>query len=147
MRALGKRWCRGCSDWLPANDVGRQGTCKPCANAEYRAQYATDGRAIRARAKARKRGVSPLPLFAADLLTESFGGLCAYCPAEADSWDHILPIASSGDTAPGNVVPACTSCNSSKKAGEVLAWLSRTGRVPNAALWDVLALDYLATVA
>ena len=72
---FGLRWCRGCSAWLVAESVLRQGVCRECANAEYRANYARDGRAIRARVYARKRNVEPLPVEAQELLLDQFDGL------------------------------------------------------------------------
>ena len=81
-----------------------------------------------------------MPKIARELLLEQFDGRCAYCRATATTWDHLTPIARGGKTEPGNIVPACISCNSSKNASVLITWLERTGRVPNAALWDVLAL-------
>lgn len=142
-RALGLAWCRGCQDWLPIGDVTKQGACRPCVNAEYREHYAADGRAIRARVHARRRSVDPLPVIAADHLLEQFEGTCAYCPAPATTWDHVRPVRDGGQTAPGNVVPACATCNSSKKATDVFIWLDETGRTPSPSLFDVLALEML----
>lgn len=137
---FGLRWCRGCSAWLVAESVLRQGVCRECANAEYRANYARDGRAIRARVYARKRNVEPLPVEAQELLLDQFDGLCAYCHNTATTWDHIVPVRDGGRTVPGNVVPACVSCNSSKKCAEVLDWCDRTGRDISRVL-DVLLLN------
>lgn len=80
----------------------------------------------------------------AEYLTEQFEGRCAYCPDEATTWDHVIPVAQGGDTTPGNTVPACLSCNSSKKDAEVWSWLVLTCRTPNPALLDVLALMEVA---
>lgn len=45
-------------------------------------------------------------------------GLCYYCgkkfPAKELTLDHIVPLARGGTTTPGNVVPACLSCNKNK---------------------------------
>ncbi|MFC8201685.1 HNH endonuclease [Streptomyces sp. NPDC057298] len=105
--------------------------------------YAADGRAIRARGHARRRSVDPLPVIAADHLLEQFEGTCAHCPAPATTWDHVRPVRDGGQTAPGNVVPACATCNSSKKATDVFTWLDATGRTRSPALFDVLALEML----
>jgi 5-methylcytosine-specific restriction endonuclease McrA len=82
-----------------------------------------------------------MPAVAIEYLTEQFGGHCAYCEAEATTWDHVIPIVNGGATVPGNVVPACLSCNSSKKDSEVFVWLVRTGRMPSPHLIDVLILE------
>jgi len=142
--AGGERWCRGCRDWLPAGVVTRQGACRACLNREWRDRYAGDPGRIRSRVHARKRGVGPVPILGAGLLLELFDRRCAYCQAEATTWDHVVPVARGGKTEAGNIVPACSSCNSSKKASLLASWLARTGRAPNPALWDVLALDPLA---
>ena len=142
--ARGERWCRGCRDWLPAAVVTRQGACCSCVNREWRDRYAGDPARIRSRVHARKRGVDPVPILGAELLLEQFDRRCAYCSAAATTWDHIVPVARGGKTEAGNIVPACPSCNSSKKASSLASWLERTERVPNPTLWDVLALDPLA---
>lgn len=143
-RALGFAWCRGCEKWLQIADVARQGACQPCLNAEYRERYALDGEAIRRRVYARKRSIEPMPIVGGEYLIEQFEGVCAYCPDPSSTWDHIIPVAAGGQTVPGNIVPACGSCNSSKCDSEVFEWLVRTGRTPHFALLDVLLLHEVA---
>ncbi len=144
LRYFGLRWCRGCAAWLISDAViPNQGVCRDCANSEYRTNYARDGRAIRARVYARKRSIEPLPIEAQEILTEWFGGCCAYCDAKATTWDHVVPVRDGGRTEPGNVVPACATCNSSKKCADVLDWCGRTGRDPSRVI-DVLLLNEVA---
>ena len=140
MAALGLRWCRGCRAWLAIAVVDKRGVCRPCANAEYRAHYAANPGAIRSRVHARKRGVAPVPLEGAEVIMDRFGGVCAYCPSPPTTWDHVVPVSAGGLTVPGNVVPACVSCNSSKGTSDVWDWLLATGRVPSDALLSTLAL-------
>jgi hypothetical protein len=45
-----------------------------------------------------------------------------------------------GRTEPANVVPACTICNSSKRANDVWDWLAKTGRSPHPAFFDRVIL-------
>lgn len=142
-KADGQAWCRGCSGWLPVGQV-KSGACREHHAAEYRAHYAANPAPISRRNNARRRGVQPVPAVGAEYLTEQFGGQCAYCQATAATWEHVHPVARGGLTSPGNVVPACQPCNSSKKDSDVIAWLSRTGRTPNPALFDVLALEEAA---
>lgn len=140
MAAAGLSWCRGCASWLPSADI-RSGVCKSHAAAEYRAQYARNPDAIRQRARARRRGVAPVVPLAAAYLTEQFDGRCAYCPAPATSWDHVVPITRGGLTVPGNIVPACLSCNASKNNSDVWEWLvGKPDRDPHPALLDVVDL-------
>lgn len=140
MAAVGLAYCRGCADWLPKVQV-RDGACQPHRAAEYRAQYAANPTAIRQRVRARKRDVDPLPVVGIEYLTEQFEGRCAYCPTAAATWDHVVPIVRGGRTEPGNIVPACVSCNSSKKATDVFEWLTATARTPHPAFFDVLTLE------
>lgn len=143
MAIIGLKWCRGCADWLQSTRVRKQGVCRECANAEYRRSYARDGRAIKARVHARKRGIAPVPVIAQDILTEWFEGSCVYCTAPANTWDHIIPISKGGETVPANIAPACVSCNSSKKDSDVLDWCEATGRDPHRVL-EILILNEVA---
>lgn len=123
-RALGRSWCRGCEEWLPAVDVTEQGACKPCVNAEYRQRYAANPEPIRQRVYARKRGLEPIPVWWALDRIEAFGGLCAYgCGDPGDTWDHIWPVSRGGQSTTGNLVPASRSCNSSKHARNPWPWV------------------------
>lgn len=56
-----------------------------------------------------------------------YDGRCAYCFDLADTVDHVTPRARGGKHEVGNVVPACRSCNSTKKDRTPLEWL---GPVP-----------------
>lgn len=111
--AQGDSWCRGCRAWLPLSTV-RSGVCRPCANAEYRATYASDGAAVRAQKAARKRRLAVIPAW---WRQEHLTGPCAYgCGRPATTLDHIWPVARGGESRPGNLAPACGSCNSRKGA-------------------------------
>ncbi len=62
-------------------------------------------------------------------------GVCHYCGqhvgAAALTLDHVVPVARGGRSTKGNVVPACASCNASKRcltpAEQVLERLAREG--------------------
>lgn len=47
---------------------------------------------------------------------EFYGGKCWVCRADADSIDHIIPLARGGSNWPSNLRPACRKCNSAKGA-------------------------------
>ena len=75
--------------------------------------------------KARRRGalgsVSPAQWREVVAL---YAGRCAYC-GSADSaltQDHVIPVARGGSHYPWNIVPACMSCNCSKKARTPTEW-------------------------
>jgi len=129
-------------EWKPLILV-HGGLCKPHINEETRERYASDSRfrmERRQHAHGRKRGVSPIPLEGQEIILEEFRGECAYCDSEATTWDHVVPITENGRTTPGNIVPACVGCNSSKKHREVFSWLESTGRVPKDAFFDRIIL-------
>jgi 5-methylcytosine-specific restriction endonuclease McrA len=53
-------------------------------------------------------------------------GICHYCgrPAQPSelTMDHVVPLARGGNTAKGNVVPACKACNNRKKQLLPMEW-------------------------
>jgi 5-methylcytosine-specific restriction endonuclease McrA len=52
-----------------------------------------------------------------------FGHRCAYCGAGGDLHiEHVVPISKGGGHAIGNIVPACESCNYSKRDHNPDAW-------------------------
>ena len=53
---------------------------------------------------------------------EYFDYECAYCGAEADSIDHIIPRHKKGDNSPNNLVAACLPCNQSKDTKAIELW-------------------------
>ena len=55
-----------------------------------------------------------------------FNYSCAYCAAECNiTRDHIIPVHNNGTDYIFNVVPACSRCNSSKGASDVVDWYTR----------------------
>lgn len=41
---------------------------------------------------------------------------CVYCGSkQVKRWDHIIPIKKGGETVLGNMIPACSSCDDSKR--------------------------------
>ncbi|MBM6875783.1 HNH endonuclease [Fusobacterium mortiferum] len=52
-----------------------------------------------------------------------FNGKCAYCGAEEElTKDHVIPLSAGGKLELKNIIPACVSCNSSKKDKEWVEW-------------------------
>ncbi|UIW13337.1 HNH endonuclease [Mycobacterium phage Marge] len=60
---------------------------------------------------------------------------CFYCEAPGPmSMDHVVPISRGGRHSIGNIVPACISCNSSKRDRTVVEWrLSKRGHIARVA--------------
>lgn len=59
-----------------------------------------------------------------------FGGECAYCghtmrKGERLTRDHLVPVSCGGLTIQSNIVPACSSCNSSKQDYEWREWFMK----------------------
>lgn len=144
--SINEKWCTRCKAWhsrfiflkdasrgdgLAASCRGYRTPPRPATSEEiaerkrrsYREYYAGNGGPrIRSRNYARKRHHAPIPSWwREDLL--AFG--CAYCDAAATTVDHVIPLSASGPTTPGNLVPACTSCNSQKKASDPQPWIDR----------------------
>jgi 5-methylcytosine-specific restriction endonuclease McrA len=52
-----------------------------------------------------------------------FGHRCAYCGADGDLHiEHVVPISKGGPHSIGNIIPACESCNYSKRDHDVETW-------------------------
>ena len=52
-----------------------------------------------------------------------FGHRCAYCGSDGDLHiEHVVPISKGGPHSIGNIIPACKSCNFSKRDSEAEAW-------------------------
>lgn len=61
-----------------------------------------------------------------ELCKAYFSNTCAYCgDASTLTKDHVDPLANGGRLNISNVVPACKSCNSSKKDSNWLAWYQK----------------------
>jgi 5-methylcytosine-specific restriction endonuclease McrA len=94
-------------------------------------RFSTPTPAARARYAKRRRGRvaradNDLTTGQWDSLRAAWGG-CAYCGAGdvALQRDCVMPISRGGRYTVENVVPACGSCNASKRNDEVTSWLRR----------------------
>lgn len=125
-RSIGEGWCRACEKWH--RGIDKRGLCREHARANERQRYSSDTlfrEDRKNRAAIRTRGVPLVPPDARISLLEEFSGECAYCTAAPDSWDHVVPVSRGGLTEPWNIVPACRSCNSRKRARDPYEWLDR----------------------
>lgn len=86
---------------------------------KLKAQRRRSGNARRARKQA-AQVAGPVSMRVYRDVVES--GDCVYCGAEADTVDHIQPLARGGHEAEYNLVPACDYCNSSKCASPLTDW-------------------------
>lgn len=126
MSQQGLRWCRQCQRWLNSELVAKNGLCKSHEAENARIRYATNARYRRERRQhtySRKRKCEPItPEVQIQVLLE-FDGRCAYCDAIATTFDHIIPISKGSNSNLPNIVPACTTCNPSKKNRDVFDWI------------------------
>ena len=53
---------------------------------------------------------------------------CIYCGKDPKRWDHFHPVSRGGDTVPGNLVPACGSCDDSKGKKTLVEWAETNGK-------------------
>lgn len=146
----GLKWCGRCREWHqrerfgsdPSRADGKASTCRgrvarfaepdgpliefgKCVSTRkrYRDYYAGDGGgAIRARISARRRGLEPIPDW---WRQEQLERGCAYCGKLATTSDHFIPVSRGGKSEPGNLIPACISCNSKKGDSDPLLWLDK----------------------
>jgi|688.fasta_scaffold182956_2 5-methylcytosine-specific restriction endonuclease McrA len=100
---------------------------------EYSKQYQKDNPHVPKRAKRKRKsrmaGVGVLHISAKDWnrLVARHHGKCFYCGASGRmSMDHVVPISRDGRHSIGNVLPACITCNSSKRNRTIMEW--RLGR-------------------
>lgn len=47
---------------------------------------------------------------------------CAYCPGQAETVDHVIPLVRGGTNREGNLAPCCTSCNVRKSDRLLIEW-------------------------
>ncbi|MBM4557992.1 hypothetical protein GS466_23695 [Rhodococcus hoagii] len=59
-------------------------------------------------------------------LVDRHRGCCFYCGSSGRmSMDHVVPLFRGGVHSIGNIVPACTACNSSKRTRTIMEWRLR----------------------
>lgn len=134
----GARRCVFCGEWKPL-DIGyhRNGgtehrlDCKVCYN--IRRQQNKAKKMHSDFIGGQKRRGEDAPAFSHQDWKEVliyFNGECAYCGCTPRrsvklTKDHVVPISTGGRTVPSNMVPACSSCNSSKNSEEFKTWFMK----------------------
>lgn len=136
-------WCNKCQKWLPSEQI-KGGQCK-LHRAEYaRLRYHNDYKHRLERKQhshSRKRQLFPIPSYIQEEILAKFDGRCAYCFNAATTWDHVVPVSRGGNSTPGNIIPCCQSCNSSKKDRDLYEWIeTKDINTLHPDLLDILAL-------
>lgn len=114
------RKCLACSaDIAPEANLRRKYCNKVCAGRNRSPEVVF--RYVNAR-RARLAGASAYPL-PKRVLRRLRGAQCTYCGGPGGTVDHLVPLSRGGQHAEGNLVPACRSCNSSKRDKLLIEWL------------------------
>jgi len=77
------------------------------------------------RRKAQDRGQTPVRVSVPALRQRfnDFSNCCAYCGLDGDMQiEHVVPISKGGAHDIGNIIPACMSCNFSKRSKPMVEW-------------------------
>ncbi|WP_198533111.1 HNH endonuclease [Carbonactinospora thermoautotrophica] len=132
LRPNGLKRCRKCRERLPfeafavnvVNPDGLHYDCRTCANT-----------ALLRRA---------LPRW-----SELDTWTCVYCGQDFAHVDHVVPVSRGGTDDPANLAPACQSCNISKNATPVLAFIDRQypGLLDQLSHWPVRYVELVGEVA
>lgn len=115
------RKCLVCADDIPPEANLRRKYC----NAECRKRRQRPPEVVFQYVHARRARlvgatVTPLPK---RVLARIRVARCSYCGGPGGTVDHVVPLNRGGRHAEGNLVPACKSCNSSKRDKLLIEWL------------------------
>lgn len=126
------RTCTECGESLPPGSTARRQLCsKKCYNARSLRRDAAARRETDRRRRARLRAATVPGVSARDWewLKRRHRGRCAYCDRMAPlTMDHVVPLVRGGQHAIGNILPACHSCNASKRDRLLVEWAQRPQR-------------------
>jgi len=136
--------CKTCASenarrWAQANPEKHRENARRWAQAnpeKARRRYQVNPEKVRENVRRRRSRKHSLPhtftVETWEACLNYFHGCCAYCGAQRDFWsplhqDHYIPLTTPDcpGTIPTNIVPACRTCNSSKKDANPLEWLTR----------------------
>lgn len=109
--------------WKKANPEAN----RAIARRAYSKNPETAKRAARNR-RAREASVEVLRFTDADwqAVLRHYGHRCAHCGASGRlTRDHVIPLALGGRHSVGNIIPACTPCNSSKRDSLLMEFRSK----------------------
>lgn len=104
-------------------------------------RYATEeGRYKNLLAVQKHRAAGSLSIEQWFYILKLFNNECAYCGSkDSIEQEHIISVNKSGKTSLGNIVPACRSCNASKKDNDLFDWYPFTDYFSETRLDKLLA--------
>ena len=92
------------------------------AGRNWRKNYPEKPRALNQRRRVVKLSVSNFYISAAEI-AKIYSSPCFYCGSgNKITMDHVLPLSRGGWHSIGNLIPACSSCNSSKGSKTIMEW-------------------------
>lgn len=127
LRAIGPRLCVECAAPLPEGSRLRRIYCsRRCINQVSLREKRAERRASTERRRLALLGGESVGVSERDWmrLIGRYDHRCAYCHERRPlTKDHIIPVSRGGRHAIGNILPACQSCNSSKRDDLLVYWL------------------------
>lgn len=125
-------WKKKYSDISDALKKGKEVIDRQVENALFKSAIGyeyievTKERIIDTGQKKRHDGESELTEEEWEISLAYFNGHCAYCDKQSSmTKDHLDPLKNGGKLSFNNVIPACQSCNSSKKDNQWLSWYQK----------------------
>jgi 5-methylcytosine-specific restriction endonuclease McrA len=126
---VGERACPECGTPLPSETRLRRVYCsRRCINQVSLRERRAERQAATERRRLKLVGGEHIGVSERDWrrLVARHAGRCAYCgEVKPLTKDHIIPVSRGGRHAIGNILPACQSCNSSKRDALLINWRGR----------------------
>lgn len=125
--AIGQRSCAECGAPLPESARLRRAYCsRRCINQVSLRERRAERRASTEQRRLLLLGGENVGVSERDWLrlVARYQHRCAYCNERRPlTKDHVIPVSRGGRHAIGNILPACQSCNSSKRDDLLVYWL------------------------
>jgi hypothetical protein len=86
--------------------------------------------------------IAPSDILRENKVLMEIGDSCAYCGCSGQlQWEHIVPRSLGGPDNIDNLVRACASCNSAKRAHDPISWFGeRRAQIPRLVMGKLLKL-------
>lgn len=137
---LGKKRCSRCNEIKPISEFSylhctwdkKNVVCRPCSSEKQKIAYKKNPSLIgRGNQKRRAREAGVIATFTDEeweFAKKFFDHRCCYCDQEVLlQREHFIPLEQGGPYSADNIIPACISCNSSKRNLLFDEWASGRG--------------------